>query len=197
MSKVPFKWYNVVNWMAAAALIADGLFWIAKVFYPFTPTLLWQMFSGPPMDASPLLVAQQTVAFQILPDNRFIPILPISILLLGLLMVGLDRTNPKIALPLWVMACGAFDVFGQGNLIGRLTDGDFWPWFQLCLVGGGWALAGFPRFKVNRWLVLLAVTYLLTLGTDPKLSPAGGRPFEIAFFLYVITSTVPNMWGKK
>ena len=190
MDKFPLKWYSVINLLIAVALITDGLYWIAKVYYPFTPTLLWQMFSGPPADATPLLVAQQSIVF-FLYGPRFIPILPISILLLGLLMVGLDRTNPKIAVPLWLMACGAFDVIGNANVVGRLSDDTFWMLFQLCLMSGGWVLAGFPRFKANGWLALLIGTYVLTYGPV-----FGGRPYEIALFSYIITSTVPNLWGR-
>jgi len=196
--KVSTSVFHFVNIAMGIAVSAGGLYWIVKTYYPFTVTSLVQMFAGPGNNST--LLNQQEVFFPLLPlstgpypEGISIPVLPISVLLLGILMFGLDRTNPRIAVPLWLMACGAFDILGDDDLIMRLVQNEpsFWVWLQLWLMFGGWILAGRPKFKANWWLVLVIATFVLTVG------PSGdGRPFEIALYAYIITSTQPNLWGK-
>lgn len=184
MSVRPF---HVMNTILGAVILLYGLYWIATI-YPMNMQGLYRMFVGPD-NGNYTQINKQMVGF-VLP-GIVIPVLPISIVFLGGFMLALDRTQPKLAIPLWVMACGAFDIIGDQNLFNRLTsNGNVWPVFQLALMFGGWALAGFPRFAANKWLALLVAVAVLTWGTGD------GRPFEIALFAYITMSTVPNLWGK-
>lgn len=173
--------------LPSVALIADGLYWVARI-YPLTGQGIYEMFTGyVPKGSNP---DQFLVGFPLGPV--VLPILPISIVILGGFLLALDMKNPKLAIPLWFMGCGAFDIIGDLNLLGRIAGGDFWVVFQLGLMFAGWALAGLPKFSANYWLAGVIAVFVLTVG------PSGdGRPFEIALFAYIISSTVPNLWGKK
>lgn len=173
--------------IASFGIIADGIYWVFKI-YTFTPLSLYEMFTGYVPRGSN--ADRFLVGFPLGP--YVLPVLPISIVILGVFLLALDIKNPLLAFPLWLMGCGAFDIIGDFNLLGRLIGADFWVFFQLGLMLGGWALAGLPRFAANWWLVAAGAIFILTIG------PSGdGRPFEIALFAYVATSTIPNLWGKR
>lgn len=183
--------YNAINIVLGTGMVLDGLYWMGKVYYPFTSSSLSAAFTGAGA------TDQQLVGFPI--DNIIIPILPVSILILGLFMFALSYFNPKIAVPLWLMGCGAFDIMGDAdpNVISRVMGSiqgshDFWVFFQLALMFGGWLLAGLPKFKANWWLGLVVIMLILTPGFG-----GDGRPFEIALFAYIATSTIPRLWGKE
>ena len=190
------KVYQTINTVFGSLVLLDGLYWAATIYYPFAPALLWQMFSG----YNPNAIDTQLVGFPL--GVKILPILPISIVILGVFMLALNKTQTKLAIPLWLMGCGAFDILGDTdpNVISRVIGGvqapgdpgSFWVFFQLALMFGGWFLAGMPRFKANWWLGLLIIMLVLSPGFG-----GDGRPLEISLFAYIAVSTIPNLWGKN
>lgn len=183
------KVYRTVDNILGALLLIDGLYWVAKLYAPFGPSQLLTMFVGPLSNVDAGMVGFVVGSFTL-------PILPISIVILGVFMLALARTQPKTAIPLWLMGAGAFDVFGNPAYLDRLIGHDFWVVFQTSLMVGGWLLAGAPWFVANRWFVLLLAVMLFTFGSSINGVPIGGRPYEVALFAYIATSTKPRLWVK-
>lgn len=163
------KVYHTINLLIAFALIIDGLYWMVTAFKSIEDTL---GFGG----GSAVLVGFPMF------KGIVLPIQPISILILGVFMLGLDQYHPKIAIPLWLMGAGIFDIIGDLQLGMRFYHFDYWLAFELFLMLTGWLLAGRPRFFVNRWLWLSGLVFIVSI-------PTNSRFFEVALFTYIVTST--------
>ncbi len=127
--------------------------------------------------------------------HYLLPILPLSAILLGASLIVLERKFSWRALPLLMMGAGAYDITSQWQppiWTQRIVEGQFWAYFQLAQLLGGWALAGFPSLKGNRYLAILIISYVIFSSTEYYII------FEGCLYLYIYKAAEPNAWiGKK
>jgi len=120
------------------------------------------------------------------PITIVFPVYPVSYLMMGGLVIGLDYRFREKMIPLLVMMLGAFDVLVRmpnGGLLLWILDSSFI--FQIVLMVGGWFLAKRPKFVINRWFWLMLLAYGLFVGQGMYY-----HIFELALFTYVIMGGV-------
>lgn len=139
---------------------------------------------------------------------------PTSVMIIGFFFILYGFRFGIRGVGLMIMVFGAFDVFDKMASIyieglftgsfatqaGTAADpSDVYFWIQNALMFGGFLLAGFPKFKADRYL--LAV--ILTLGWSllvywPYLVEWHGlyayQVYEVALFIYVYHSTALRAW---
>jgi hypothetical protein len=115
--------------------------------------------------------------------NFLVPILPPSAIMLGVFLVLCERKYGWRAMPLTLMCAGAFDIIWNRDLFAAIWSANFWAFFQLVLLVGGWLLAGRPGFKFT-WAFPLAIAlFAITNATY-------NQPFELGLLVFVYVSAV-------
>jgi len=119
--------------------------------------------------------------------HYLLPILPPSAFALGISLFFYERKFGWRALPLIFMVSGAFDFLWNRDAITFIFQGDFWVFFQLAIMIGGWLAAGRPKFLSTKYLFICLFLFAVTNFTY-------NQPFEFGLLLYVYTST---SWPSK
>ena len=114
--------------------------------------------------------------------NYLLPIQPFSAIILGVFLILLERRFGWRAFPLLIMGAGMYDIASQWQLpvwTYRLWQEQFWAYFQLAELGIGYVLAGLPKFKADKYLLLLVVAYVVFSSTIYYCL------FIVALYLYI------------
>lgn len=134
---------------------------------------------------------------------------PTSVLIISFFFIIYGFKFGFRAVPLMLMVFGIFDVFDklfalyvQGLVTGTFGCGpgtvcnyaDSYFWIQNALMLGGFILAGFPKFKADRYFfATIGVLAWSELGWWPNLVQWHGifayQFYEVALFIYVYKST--------
>ena len=128
--------------------------------------------------------------------NYLLPIQPFSAIILGVFLILLERRFGWRAFPLLIMGAGMYDIASQWQLpvwTYRLWQEQFWAYFQLAELGIGYVLAGLPKFKADKYLLLLVVAYVVFSSTIYYCL------FIVALYLYIWKCARPQgyreVWG--
>lgn len=92
-----------------------------------------------------------------------IPVFPMSLILIGLLILGLDLRFGDLALPLAIFLIFSYDILieiGQNELF-LLSNLDPALIFQIAMVIGGYFIAGKPSVRITKYFLPFFVIYLL------------------------------------
>ena len=87
------------------------------------------------------------------------------------------------------MGAGMYDIASQWQLpvwTYRLWQGQFWAYFQLAELAGGYALSGLPRFGTAKYLLPLVVAYVAFSSTIYY------YVFIVALYLYILKCARPQ-----
>lgn len=133
---------------------------------------------------------------------------PVSVLMIGAFFIAYGLKFGLMGIGLMAMVFGAFDVFAKMSALylAGIATGHFggpqgtWPstqdvyfWEQNVLMFGGFALAGFPKLKADRWLLMVVIVLFCSeIFWWPALMQWHGiysyQVYEAALFIYVYKS---------
>ena len=116
--------------------------------------------------------------------SYLLPIYPYSAIMLGVFLIALEHKFGWRALPLLLMAAGAFDVIEKQAIAVRIYKDPFWLTFQLILMVGGWVLSGRPTFKTKDWSLPLVIVSLLVCAQTQFYDF-----FELSLYIFVYRCT--------